>query len=421
MDYLKKVLHNLKEIGNIFTIIGVLLGLLLAFKSFPQEELIQILNAKWILGYLYLLFGASMAIIGTCFLQPLFSPRRLSTLWEWVIQSSRPLRRYPIDILVAPLFLMGLGIIIIYSLTSDYALLTSNDASFFATRQVWWIVIGSVLMVLFATTKYALFSRIAFPMMLFLIILLFTQAVGLLTAHKEMTEIGVYLRFNYWEVTKVVFIVYVAERLSTKTSKILWLIPIFVVFALIGFIEKKIGLGMVLILGLNTVSMISSKYSPIKIGKRLASLVLIILFVLSVFVYQKSQLLGGLYGVGLGNGTSDATSFQLIGFAIIEELGFIGVLIVILCFAVYFLIGLKISIRTEDDFGRLLVIGIVGVITLEAFQYILMTIFMIPITTLPLPFISYGWSDIVTNLGITGIIMNISYWNMTTRKNTINA
>jgi cell division protein FtsW (lipid II flippase) len=358
MAYLKQVLHNIKEASNIFTIIGVLLGLLLSFKSFPQEILVEVLKAKWILGYFYLLLLISLAIIGTCFLQPLFLSRRLFALWQHIIQSNRSLGNYSFHMFYVPLALMFFGIVIIYSFTRNYALLNFENASFFATRQVWWIAIGSVVMLTFAKIKYTFFNQVAFPLMMFLIILLFTQVVALLPAHKGIAEIGSYLRFNYWEITKFVFIIYVAKELTNNTRKILWVIPIFVVFTLIGFIEGKAGLGIVLILAINGILMLVSKYSTRMTAKILAVMIIVSSAVISIFVYQKSEVLGGFFGVGFGRGISNSISSQVIGYTIIEEWGFLGVLF---------------------------------------------------------------WPQIIMNLGLTGIIMNISYCSMTSEKNTINA
>jgi cell division protein FtsW len=420
MAYLKQVLHNLKEAGNIFTIIGVLLGLLLSFKSFSQEILVEVLKAKWILAYFYLLLLISLAIIGTCFLQPLFLSRRFFALWRHVIQWNRSLGNYSFHIFYVPLALMFFGIVIIYSFTRNYALLNFGNASFFATKQVWWISMGSVVMFTFAKIKYTFFKQVAFPFMMFVVILLFAQAVSLLPSHKGIAEIVPYFRFNYWETTKFAFIIYVAKELTNNTRKILWVIPIFVVFTLIGFIEGKAGLGIVLILAINGILMIVSKHSARMTAKTLAVMIIVLSAVISIFVYQKSEVLGGFFGVGFGRGISNSISSQVIGYTIIEEWGFLGALLMLALFNLYCLIGIKISIKAENSFGRLLIIGIVGVITLQTFQYILMIIGITPITTITLPFISYGWSQIIMNLGLTGIIMNISYCSMTSEKNTIN-
>lgn len=420
MAYFKQVLHNLKEASNIFTIIGILIGLLLAFKSFPEEILIEVLKGKWILSYFYLLLGISLSIIGTCLLQPLFHSRRLFALWLHVIQSNRSLRSYSFHIFYIPLILMFFGIVIIYSFTRNYALLNFDNASFFATRQVWWIVIGSAFMLILAKIKYTFFNQIAFPLMMFIMILLFAQAVALLPTHNGIIEIW-FCSFNYWETTKFVFIIYIAKELTNNIRRILWAIPIFVVFALIGLIEGKEGLGIVLILATNGILMLVSKYSSRMTARILAVMIVISSAVISIFVYQKSKVLGGFFGVGLGRGISNSISSQVIGYAIIEELGFLGALLILVLFNLYCLIGITISIKTENSFGRLVIIGIVGVISLQTFQYILMTIGITPITTITLPFISYGWAQIVMNLGLTGIIMNISHCSMTSEENTIDA
>lgn len=91
-----------------------------------------------------------------------------------------------------------------------------------------------------------------------------------------------------------------------------------------------------------------------------------------------------------------------------EEFGFVGAFIIIALFVVYGLEGLKISIRSTDNFGRLMSLGIVILIVSQAMVNIGGMIGVLPLTGIPLPFVSQGGTALLTTLVEAGIIMNIS-------------
>ena len=123
---------------------------------------------------------------------------------------------------------------------------------------------------------------------------------------------------------------------------------------------------------------------------------------------------GGLFGFGFGrsrqkfNFLPEASSDSI--FAVIgEELGFIGiVLLVVLPFAVFVWRGLQIAKRAPDAFGRLLATGITAWVGLQAIINIGAIIGLIPLTGVPLPFISQGGTSLVFILIASGILLNIS-------------
>lgn len=122
---------------------------------------------------------------------------------------------------------------------------------------------------------------------------------------------------------------------------------------------------------------------------------------------------GGVFGVGLGQSRQKylflpepATDsiFAIIG----EELGFVGASIVVLAFAFFVWRGLTIASRVQDPFGRLLAIGITCWIGIQAFVNLSAMVALVPLTGVPLPFVSYGGSALVVNLAAIGLLLNIS-------------
>ena len=95
--------------------------------------------------------------------------------------------------------------------------------------------------------------------------------------------------------------------------------------------------------------------------------------------------------------------FPVIG----EELGLFVTLGIVFCFVVIFLVGVGISLHASDVFGRILGLGVTGIIVVPAMMNIGVTTSMIPNTGLPLPFVSYGGSNLVFTLAMVGVLLSI--------------
>lgn len=122
---------------------------------------------------------------------------------------------------------------------------------------------------------------------------------------------------------------------------------------------------------------------------------------------------GGLWGRGLLDGTQNTLRFipekhtDFIFSVIGEELGFVGSASVVLAFVLLPWGGLSIARRARDRFGSLLVVGIVVMWASQALVNLGMTLGIMPITGLPLPFISYGSSALIANFAALGLVLNV--------------
>jgi rod shape determining protein RodA len=122
---------------------------------------------------------------------------------------------------------------------------------------------------------------------------------------------------------------------------------------------------------------------------------------------------GRLTGVGLGEGKQGRFNWvpdahtDFIFSVIAEELGFIGASILILLLFVLLYRIYRIGTTAPDTYGMLVTAGIVGMLIFTIFENIGMTVSIMPITGIPLPFISYGGSSILTNFISLGLILNI--------------
>ena len=123
---------------------------------------------------------------------------------------------------------------------------------------------------------------------------------------------------------------------------------------------------------------------------------------------------GGIFGVGLGQGVQKVfylpeASNDMIAANIGEELGLIGIGAVILAYVVFGFTGLRVALRCQDPFGKLLATGITALVCGQAAVNIAAVLGVAPLTGIPLPFLSYGGSSLVVLLASVGILLNIAH------------
>jgi cell division protein FtsW len=91
-----------------------------------------------------------------------------------------------------------------------------------------------------------------------------------------------------------------------------------------------------------------------------------------------------------------------------EELGLVGAMAVIILFTIFLWRGTRAALRTQDNFGRFLAIGITAMIVLQAFINISVVLGLMPTKGIPLPFVSYGGSSLFVTLACVGVLLNIT-------------
>ena len=122
---------------------------------------------------------------------------------------------------------------------------------------------------------------------------------------------------------------------------------------------------------------------------------------------------GGITGLGLMEGKQKLfylpephTDFIFAVTA--EELGLVGALAVVVLFAIFLWRGTRAALRTQDNFGRFLAVGITSMIVLQAFINISVVLGLMPTKGIPLPFVSYGGSSLFVTLACVGVLLNIT-------------
>ena len=121
---------------------------------------------------------------------------------------------------------------------------------------------------------------------------------------------------------------------------------------------------------------------------------------------------GGFFGAGLGMGASKFyylpeghTDFA---FAVLcQEMGFMGVIIVLLLLSTFTYYGVKIALKAPDGFGKMLAVGTIVLIVGQAIINMSMVSGVVPVVGVPLPFISFGGTALIVNLAAIGILLNV--------------
>jgi cell division protein FtsW len=335
------------------------------------------------------------------------------------------------------------GILMVYNASVAIAFRNFDDKYFFVRQQALWGFIGLVACFFASKFPYQKLRKIITPLMLLTILSLAlvlipgvgTQALG---ARRWLVLGG--LNFQPAELAKLVSIIFIAAFLAKKGRKInLWLLMII----LVGLILIEPDLGTAVILAGTSLSLyfvsggsLITLFIAGILG--LAAGVGLILFspyrrerLLTFFdlsrdplgaSYHVRQVLlalgsGGLFGLGIGGSRQkyeylpEAMTDSI--FAIIgEELGFIGATLLIIAFLVLIFRGIEVARKAPDAFGQLLAAGITAWIAIQTLINLAAMVAIVPLTGVPLPFLSYGGSSLIITLTGVGILLNISKYQL---------
>ena len=344
--------------------------------------------------------------------------------------------------------LVAVGLLIVYSSSFALGLLAFNDANYFVIRQAIWAVIGLALLLVVMRVDYRWLRSISPLLMLIAIVSLVAVLVPGLGVERGGAQrwiaIGPLPAVQPSEFAKLALIIYVAAWLSGKDTVVrsfaLGFAPfVFMVGIVAGLILLEPDTGTAAVLILTTVTLffiagasLSHLVALMGIGSVAAGFLVLtsgyrldrILAFLnpdsdpSGVGFHTLQLLiglgsGGIEGLGLG--ASRQKFFYIPGshtdgvFAVVgEELGFIGAMGVIILFAVLVYRGFRIVLHAQDDFGYLLAAGVVCWIAFQALINVGGITRAIPMTGIPMPFLSYGGSALASLLAGIGILLSVS-------------
>ncbi|MEK7141115.1 MAG: putative lipid II flippase FtsW [Patescibacteria group bacterium] len=339
------------------------------------------------------------------------------------------------------LFLSFFGVLMVYDSSVAIAIRDFGNQYYYAREQLKWLGIGIVAMVVLSRIDYHIWYRFALPAIIGVMVLLmavFIPGFGVraLGAHRWL-NFGVFI-LQPAEAAKLVLIIYLAAWLSVKEKKRFgaFLLLTGIIF---GLVMLEPDLGTAVIIAGTALVMYFLSGAPIKHFAFLLPLVIVGVVVLAISSpyrfrrlttyfnpesdplgasYQIRQVLislgsGGLTGIGIGKSrqkyeylpeANTDSIFAIIG----EETGFVGTTFIAGAFAFFVWRVFWIAARAVDPFGKLLASGIASLIGIQSILNIGAMSALVPLTGIPLPFISYGGSSLVILLAASGIVLNIS-------------
>jgi len=341
------------------------------------------------------------------------------------------------------MMLVVIGVIMVFS-ASAYMLGQgpNHDRSFF--KQLFAAFLGTLAMLFTLRFDYHKIKKytnfLLIISVILLIVVLFFKGTNVATRWIPLGP----LNLQPSEIAKFVVVLYMAKSMDHKGEKIKELfygvIPILLVssfFAGVILLEKNLSIAAVIMIV--TIIMLFAA------GSKMGHLFLLVPPIAGVALfftltesyrlarltgflhpfddrlgkgYQLVQSLlalgsGGILGVGLGQSRQKALYlpepntdfiFSVVG----EELGLIGCVFIIVLFIVLIWRGIRTAINSKDTYGNLLAIGITSVIAVQVIINIAVVTGSMPVTGVPLPFISYGGSSLLFNMMAIGVLLNIS-------------
>lgn len=344
---------------------------------------------------------------------------------------------------VAMLLTIGLGAML--SASSVVSIRANADQFELFTKQIVWVGLGLGAMVVTTFVPYHVWQKFALPIYTIVVVgLVVTLVIGDTRGGATRWIVVGPVTIQVAEFAKFATLSLLAAMLTKKQSLVSDIRHVFLpVAAILGTVSLLLlgqpDFGNVLLIVVPAFAMLAASTVPLRFVLSMAGLGAITMTVLAMSAdYRKARLLGftdpfanakgsglqavqsmvalgtgGMFGVGLGqsrarwlwlpNAHTDFI-FAIIG----EETGFAGAFIVITLFALMAIVGVSIAYRAPDMYGRLLAIGIVAWLTVQALVNIGGVVAVLPITGVPLPFISSGGNAMLANLAAVGILLNIA-------------
>jgi cell division protein FtsW len=375
-----------------------------------------------------------------------FWRKKKSTRGERKFALKGQIGRFDRLLVIAILGLTFFGILMIYDASGAAAFRDFRDRLYFVKFQALWGVIGLMAMFAASWVDFHKLLKVAPLLLLITIGLLLLVFVPSFSIEAYGAKRWLNLRFFVLqpsELAKLTFVIYLSACFSQRRNIFGFL---FLTFLVVGLILLGKDMGTAVVISAVSLVLYFLSGAPLyHFFLILPPFVLSFLFLILKTPYRLKRVLtffnpmadplgasyhvrqvlialgsGGLFGVGLGQSRQKyeylPESFTDSIFAILgEELGFMGGVVVILVYLFIFFRGFKISQTAPDSFGNFLAAGLTTWLAIQTLINLAAMVALLPLTGLPLPFISYGGSNLVVSLVAVGILLNISQKKVTQR------
>jgi len=333
------------------------------------------------------------------------------------------------------------GLLMIYDASSVIAFNLFGDKYHFIKDQIVWVILGFCMLYLCSLIDYHKLFNLALPLLLValgLLILVFIPGIGSGAKGANRWIDFRFFRLQPAEFVKLELALYLSAWFSTKekgrflafslligavlllvmlepdmgTASIILSEAVIIYFLSGGSVKQFVLAGP--LVGL--VGYLLVKIEPYR-AARLTSFLNVDKSLTDASYHVKQALIalgsGGVFGLGIGNSLQKFAYLpenvtDSIFPIIAEEYGFIGASILIILFLLLVWRGFLIAVNARDTFGKLLAAGIVSFIAVQTILNLASMTALLPLTGVPLPFISYGGSALVVDMAAIGILLNIS-------------
>ncbi|MGH2704548.1 MAG: rod shape-determining protein RodA [Actinomycetota bacterium] len=363
------------------------------------------------------------------------------------LSKKAPIRHLDLSLLLVVSALSLVGAVAIYSATRTGLTSLNRDPHFFLKRQLAFLalaLIAFLVMLLFDYRQLRGLAPLIYAAGLGMLILVLSPAGHTTAGAQRWINLGP-LQMQPSEMTKIVLIVALAalcasERVPTGGARMVLALALTALPAALVHLQPDLGTVLLMgaiVLTVLLVAGIRGRWLAVLMAAAAAAVALVLqlgllhdyqVARLTAFLDDKADLQlagynlaqskiaigsGGLVGKGLFRGTQTNLDYvphqhtDFIFTVIGEEMGFVGSLAVVGLFSFLSWRCLRIAVLSKDRFGTYLAAGIAGMFVFQTFVNIGMTIGIIPITGIPLPFVSYGGSSLLTSFMAAGLLMNV--------------
>lgn len=350
-------------------------------------------------------------------------------------------------LLTATLCLLALGAVMVFSASSTTQVLDEgglSDSAFYLKRTVMFGAVGLVIMHLTARHGLALVRNLTPAIIGISLFLLVAVLLAGTTVNGASRWIGPSsLQIQPSELAKLALVLYGADLLARKPKRarsIDGMMPFLLLTGAACFlvvIEPDLGTTMVMAFAVGA-TLIAAGARPRDLGLIALAIAAAAVLMTIIEPYRMARVTGflnpgadatgagfqaaqakialgsgGIFGVGIGNGVQKAfylpeAHTDMISAVIGEELGLVGIVGVVGLFAMFGYAGLRVAQQAKDNYSRLLVAGLTSLIVVQATINLFAVMGLAPLTGVPLPFVSYGNSSLMTTLFAVGLILNVA-------------
>jgi len=345
--------------------------------------------------------------------------------------------------LATVILLVVLGLIMVFSASYPYANYRYGNGLYFISRQAIWAGLGLVALFFTAKIDYRIYKKFSTPILVVTFVLLvLVLASSPIKGSRRWLGFGSF-SFQPSELAKISVIIFLASVLSGAKEKIKDIKFLLkygaILVGVLGLLILEPHFSVCIIICCVVAIMLLVAGFPPRVFWTLVGIMIPIAIVVAFGADYRADRLttyldpfqdkqgdgwqiiqslyaigsGGLFGLGFGNSRQkymyvSEPQNDFIFAIICEELGIVGAFVIITLFGILVWRGIKIAVSAPDNFGSLLVVGIISLVGVQTFLNIAVVTKLIPTTGISLPFFSAGGSSLVFLMAAMGIVLNVS-------------